>query len=362
MKTLVITSIAQTPTELMVNTFKIAQVYSKQIIKFYYILILTLTHRKNLKKVFFVLILRMKKIIVCTTINSPTEAIEKYDEMSDWHLVVVGDQKTPKNYSLKNGLYLSPEDQIKMSSELSDLIGWNCIQRRNFGLLHSFNLGADIICTVDDDNIPLDNWGKELLINSKVTLKQYNVTDIAFDPIGSTNYKNLWHRGFPLELIPNRKYDNKSNIEIIPDIQADFWNGDPDIDALCRLEHKPECKFEDGYFPFTSNKFSPFNSQNTFINRKAAMDYFLFPHIGRMDDIWAAYYVLSKGHKVVYNKATVYQNRNVHNLIDDMKKEYIGYENNLSLLSDLYVNPDSILKYLPERSIFAWNAYRSLLK
>lgn len=303
----------------------------------------------------------MKKVIVCTTINPPTKAIEKYDTMSDWFLVVVGDHKTPGNYRLKNGIYLSPDDQVKISEKLSDLIGWNCIQRRNFGLLYAYNLGADVICTVDDDNIPLDNWGKELFINSKLTLKQFNTKEIAFDPIGATNYKNLWHRGFPLELIPNRGYDDSSDIEITPDIQADFWNGDPDIDAICRLEHKPECDFNSSCFPFTSNKLSPFNSQNTFFNRKVAIDYFLFPHVGRMDDIWAAYYVLSKGNKVVYNKATVYQDRNIHNLIEDMKKEYIGYENNLSLVKDLYNDSEKILKYLPERSIAAWNVYRSLL-
>ena len=80
----------------------------------------------------------MEKIIVCTTINSPTEAIEKYDSMTGWNLIVVGDQKTPKNYNLKNGLYLSPADQVKMSAKLSELIGWNCIPRRNFGLLYAF--------------------------------------------------------------------------------------------------------------------------------------------------------------------------------------------------------------------------------
>jgi hypothetical protein len=302
-----------------------------------------------------------RKVVVCTTINSPTEAIEKYDALSDWFLVVVGDHKTPSNYKLKNGIYLSPNDQIKISEELSNLIGWNCIQRRNFGLLYAFNSGAEVICTVDDDNIPLDGWGENLLINSKLTVKQYEISEIAFDPIGPTNHPELWHRGFPLELIPYRDYSTSTYIELTPDIQADFWNGDPDIDAFCRLEHKPECLFTENNFPFTSNKLSPFNSQNTFINRKAAADYFLFPHVGRMDDIWAAYYVLSKGNRVVYNKASVYQQRNVHNLIDDMKKEYIGYENNLSLVADLYNDSELIKKYLPVKSILAWNKYKSLL-
>jgi hypothetical protein len=304
----------------------------------------------------------MQKAIVCTSINSPTEAIEKYDQMNDWFLIVVGDQKTPKGYTLRNGLYLSPDDQIKLSSELSDLTGWNCIQRRNFGLLYALNSGAEIICTVDDDNIPLTGWGEELFINTKLIVKQFETNEIAFDPIGSTEYKNLWHRGFPLELIPSRNYENSSFIEVVPDVQADFWNGDPDIDAICRLEHRPVCEFNDQNFPFTSTKLSPFNSQNTFLNRKVALDYYLFPHIGRMDDIWAAYYVLSKGHKVIYNKATVVQERNVHNLLEDMKKEYIGYENNLSLIKDLLENPSNIEKYLPQRTIESWKVYKSLLR
>jgi hypothetical protein len=80
-----------------------------------------------------------------------------------------------------------------------------------------------------------------------------------------------------------------------------------------------------------------------------------------MDDIWASYYVESKGHKVVYHEATVFQSRNEHNLIDDMKKEYIGYENNLSMIEDLIRDPESIFKYLPGRSIAAWNRFRKIL-
>ena len=53
------------------------------------------------------------------------------------------------------------------------------------------------------------------------------------------------------------------------------------------------------------------------------------PFVGRMDDIWAAYYVQAKGCNVVFGKASVYQERNVHDLVRDMKQEYLGYENNL---------------------------------
>ena len=53
----------------------------------------------------------LKKFIVCTSINKPTLAIKKFDYMRDWKLIVVGDKKTPKNYKLKNGVYLSPKNK-----------------------------------------------------------------------------------------------------------------------------------------------------------------------------------------------------------------------------------------------------------
>ncbi len=299
----------------------------------------------------------MKKYIITTTINNPTEAIHKFDEMHDWKLIVIGDKKTPVNYKLKNGIYLTPDDQENYDKDLSDAIGWNCIQRRNFGLIKAYELGADIVATIDDDNIPLDNWGKNLMISKNIESNYYETDDIAFDPISITNHPNLWHRGFPLQLLSKRKY-KKTIKQICPDIQADFWDGDPDIDAICRMEHRPECKFDKSYFPFSSNKFSPFNSQNTFLSKKVIKNYFLFPHIGRMDDIWASYYVESLGFKVIYNYPTVYQDRNEHDLTIDLKKEVIGYENNLKLLNELNMNPNNIFNFIPERSKDAFKLYQ----
>ena len=304
----------------------------------------------------------LKKFIVCTSINKPTLAVKKFDLMKDWNLVIVGDKKTPKNYKLKNGVYLSPKKQEKIDKKLSDLIGWNCIQRRNFGILYAWKNGADIVAVVDDDNIPYKNWGKKLLIDKKTKTNFYKTNEPAFDPISVTNHKNLWHRGFPIQILDKRNNVKKQKKIIKPDIQADFWNGDPDIDAICRMEHHPNCKFKNKYFPLASNKVSPFNSQNTFISKKVLPHYFLFPHIGRMDDIWAAFYVISKGFKVVYNKASVFQKRNEHDLTKDMLKEFIGYENNLNLIKDLKKNVNNINSYIPERSRLAFLRYQTHFK
>ena len=304
----------------------------------------------------------MKKVIVTTTINPPTEAIEKFDAMKDWTLVVAGDKKTPSDYKLARGIYLTPEMQEKYDRNLSDITGWNCIQRRNFAFLWAHDLGADIVALVDDDNIPQPGWGENLMIGREVEVNYYETDLPAFDPVGATNYRHLWHRGYPLQLLPKRDYSQKSRRKIIPDVQADFWNGDPDIDAICRMEHAPECQFDPACFPMAANKIGPFNSQNTFMRGELLCDYMMFPAVGRMDDIWASYYLQAKGAKVAYAAASVYQSRNVHNLVKDMQGEYLGYENNLELITKVQADPESILQFLPGRAAETFRLYKKHFK
>jgi len=93
----------------------------------------------------------MKKYIVTTTINPPTLALKKYANMENWNLIVVGDLKTPHElYSNINCYYMTPEIQESLYPNLSEIIGWNCIQRRSIGIVEAYNRGADVIATVDD--------------------------------------------------------------------------------------------------------------------------------------------------------------------------------------------------------------------
>ena len=110
----------------------------------------------------------MKKVIVTTTINPPTKAILGFQAMKDWELVVIGDKKTPP-YKLERGIYVGPEEQEKYDPALSEAIGWNCIQRRNLGLLWAHDMGADIVAVVDDDNIPYPGSGEALTLGREVS-------------------------------------------------------------------------------------------------------------------------------------------------------------------------------------------------
>lgn len=308
------------------------------------------------------------RFIVTTTINPPSKALKLFAEKKDWKLIVIGDLITPHEEfrkfekSSNNVLYLSPEDQEKKYPKLSNAIGWRKIQRRNIGYIEAYKQGAKIVASVDDDNIPYSFWGNDIFLGKSVEVNLYKESEIVFDPVGATNTKNIWHRGFPIQLVKSRKYSTPTKSKVKPDIQADFWDGDPDIDAICRMILGPEVKYQRKFFPLASNKMSPFNSQNTFFSIEVLADYFLFPDIGRMDDIWAGYYALAKGHRVVYNRATVYQERNIHDLTKDMKQEYLGYENNLNLIADLQKNPEKILEYLPDSSKIAFKEYKKLFK
>ena len=280
----------------------------------------------------------MNKFIVLTTIQKPTKATIRFSEKKDWNLIVVGDKKTPhEDYKKINCTYLSPNDQEKINKQLSDLIGWNCIQRRNIGFLYAYMEGVDILATVDDDNIPYNFWGENLLIKKQITAKEYRSKNGYFDPLSITNYKELWHRGYPIEHVPTKNQIEYIGLsKITPLVQADLWNGDPDIDAICRLTYMPEVSFGVKE-PFFSSQISPFNSQNTFLAREVIPYYMMLPHVGRMDDIWASYLVQEKfPNSVIYNSPSVYQDRNKHDIIEDLEKEIIGYRNTLDFIEGKY--------------------------
>ncbi len=186
----------------------------------------------------------------------------------------------------------------------------------------------------------------------------YQTDKLAFDPVAVTEHSHLWHRGYPPQLLAERDFGEPQRKIVTPDVQADFWNGDPDIDAFCRMQFKPDVVFDASRFPLGSNKVGPFNSQNTFVSPDWLGEYFLFPHVGRFIDIWTAYYVQSRGATLIYGPPTVRQDRNVHDLTRDLAAEFVGYEHTLALLERLEDDPMAIFDFMPERASVAYRAYR----
>ena len=78
-----------------------------------------------------------------------------------------------------------------------------------------------------------------------------------------------------------------------------------------------------------------------------------------MDDIWGSYYLQKKiknKNFIVFNNASVYQERNNHNLVSDLKNEILGYE------STIKFNRENINDYIPQKTKDCIKTYTKLFK
>jgi hypothetical protein len=217
-------------------------------------------------------------------------------------------------------------------------------------------MGADVLATVDDDNIPYDNWGQNLYVGKTIDVDLYEPELNVFDPLSITKDNYIWHRGYPIEYLQKRhrvEYKGKTKRKVL--VQADLWDGDPDIDAMARLTYKPIVKYSDITEPYCSNAIAPFNSQNTFLDREVIPFYSVLPFTGRMDDIWGSYILQHYfPNSVIYSPASVYQDRNVQDLITNLEKEIIGYRDTLQLINNLtYLD-----KVIPQKTLEYYKIYK----
>ena len=97
-----------------------------------------------------------------TTIQAPTEAIDRQIKLHKWCLVVVLDKKTPVPFrsgwiERKGGndqvVILTTEEQMKMRSPFVNAIPWNHFGSKNIGYLYANTHGASVIWDFDDDNM-----------------------------------------------------------------------------------------------------------------------------------------------------------------------------------------------------------------
>jgi hypothetical protein len=103
----------------------------------------------------------MKTCLITTTIHTP-DVLNVYRAFGQGvEILVAGDKKT--NHAkvrgicdaLGNARYFSDEDQEKLGTRCHATIGWNTVRRRNLVLLEAIKRKADIIITIDDDNLPI---------------------------------------------------------------------------------------------------------------------------------------------------------------------------------------------------------------
>jgi hypothetical protein len=288
----------------------------------------------------------VKKYIVVTTVNPKTEAISKYEEMDDWHTVVVGDEKTPWIESSDNLTYLPIEDQIKLGYKFVNVCPYNDYIRKNIGYLYAMRQGADVIYDTDDDNIPYDDWRYYYFISFRKAISYTNFVNIY----RYFSDKLVWPRGYPLDEIHKESFIGPH--EIRP-VDVGVWQGmadmDPDVDAIYRLTVNRGVVFKNE-LPIVLGEgfYCPFNAQNTFWDKKA-FPYMYLPFKGRFSDILRSYIAQRSfwEHDLYlgFTKATVYHERNEHDLMVDFKDEiemHLSTKKVVDLLDRLDLTSDPI--------------------
>lgn len=294
----------------------------------------------------------MKVALVTTTIYVP-RVLALYREFDpDVKMFIAGDRKTPHDElrsfvaDLGNARYYSDADQEALGYRCSPIIGWNRIMRRNVALLEAIKSGADIIVSIDDDNIPLsrgyfDDF-RRILGNPFAGLCLR--TSSGWFNAGALLEPPVYHRGFPYE---HRHVDPGVRIGAVTDarigVAAGLWVGDPDIDAMERLTNRPLAErvasIAEAGVAVSSGCIAPFNTQNTAFIRELAPLLMVFVGVGRYDDIWASYVaqrvMAETGHLVHFGPPLVWQDRNPHNLWQNLRDEILGMEVGTRFADDL---------------------------
>lgn len=309
----------------------------------------------------------MKIALVTTTINIPT-VLKLYRALGpDVAFFVAGDEKTPEAaYQMLLDITdhsLAPYDQQKW--KCSNLIGWNSDARRNIATLEALKWGADIIVTVDDDNLPLGEYFDEIeyLFSAPFSGIKVSALDRWFDQ-GKLLTPPAKQRGVPFDPIncsaPWRA-DPITDARI--GVVAGTCLGDPDIDAATRLTTSPEIHHASELLQAgvvaNPDSFFVFNSQNTAFLRELAPAMFILPgsgtvdFIGRNSDIFAACIMRrvmrDRGLHCHFGKPMVWQSRNPHNLLKDMRSEQLALERVdefARLVDRLPVSSDAIIPFL----------------
>jgi hypothetical protein len=261
-------------------------------------------------------------------------------------VIIAGNAKSPHVDILDRldefavpSIYLHPE-QMKPWA-IDEFMEPNHTHRRNFALLEAIKFQPDVLVTIDDDNFPyMSTW----LQGVKALLTEPNRRPLIFSANGWWNPGNICsprvlHRGFPL-----KHRDEQTTVELQADnerigVVASLWLGDPDINAFERIYNDPQVQHVNGSVTLGKGVWAPFDSQSTALAGELAPLLYMWPGVGRYDDIWSSYVARAvmdlTGWYVTYGHPTVIQTRNPHNLIRDLKDELYGYEHTEELCDNL---------------------------
>lgn len=264
--------------------------------------------------------------------------------------------------------WLTSDWQKGSGYSCSELIGWNTVRRRNIALLEALKWGANVIVTIDDDNVPIGSYfGAPFIFHDMSYRRSDDVAEDDYDApmswhiTGPRAWNGLkatspskWfdagqlmlprtpHRGFPYDKKAQPSYEPIVDAKI--GVAAGLCLGDPDIDAVTRIATAPIVHTVSelaraGVVTDPRETWTVFNTQNTAFIRELAPAMFCAPGLGRFDDIVASLItqrvMRSRGLHVHFGQPFVWQQRNSHNLIRDLEEEVWGMRHLTEIADEL---------------------------
>ena len=288
--------------------------------------------------------------IIITTIFPPTRALKKFVELAPNSVIVVGDKRTPAGWSLPEADFAAWDDPRFSQFFSSTHLPFNHYSRKNLGYLLAMQQKASSIIDTDDDNFPLGNFGFPAMMFSGDTFG----SDLGFVNVYSQfTSKKIWPRGLPVRQINMEESGvSRSRAESRIGVWQGLANGDPDVDAIYRLTNNEPCIFNPREpLALAEGTWSPFNSQNTFFYRELFPLLYLpvtvsFRFTDILRSLVAQPIMWRNGFRLGFTEATVFQERNPHDYLEDLVSEFPMYrwtEAVAALLSNQKLTYNSIL-------------------
>jgi len=285
-----------------------------------------------------------KAFLVITSIanqeNKVLQTYGSYCHLNHIPFILIGDSKSPDVFKINGCEFFGIPEQKELPFISANLIPEKHYARKNIGYLIAAKRGAEIIIETDDDNFPMAEFWNDREISPESVL----IENAAW--LNIYNYftkEMIWPRGFAIEhlndILPH--LDNFQTLETICPIQQGLANENPDVDAIYRLILRLPFNFDSNRnVSIGQNTWCPFNSQNTTWFREAFLLLYLPSYCSfRMTDIWRSFVAQricwENGWNILFHKATVWQERNNHDLLKDFEDEIPGYLNNKKITDTL---------------------------
>ncbi|MDR1897757.1 MAG: DUF288 domain-containing protein, partial [Prevotellaceae bacterium] len=204
--------------------------------------------------------------------------------------IIVGDAKSPADFSLAGCDFYSIERQQMLEFSLVKQLPKNHYARKNIGYLIAMKSGANTIIETDDDNFPYSDFWNTRVENHTVPLYQNNGWINIYKLFSD---KNIWPRGFSLNHIRKNLPDAGALQSCKCPIQQGLANENPDVDAIYRLTGALPVLFDEtkaAAAAIGKSTWCPFNSQNTTWFKETFPLLYLPSFCSfRMTDIWRSF-------------------------------------------------------------------------